>query len=178
MCLFSITLILINLFTFYFYLLNLNWKVFKSFSFNFKTTKSENVLTPNFRRFSANMWPAMLNILSGPADVAWTPKYFLAKSAIIRNLNWFDFQKIFFFFHFWRKIKNLIENWIDSWMGMGMRMGIEFWKFTPEWELRIAILFKFRCEWEWEWELPRFLDQLLISDFTICVWIIITILVN
>ena len=44
-----------------------------------------------------------------------------------------------------------------------MRMRIEFWKFTPEWELRIAILFKFRCEWELEWELPIFLDQLLIS---------------
>ena len=36
-------------------------------------------------------------------------------------------------------------------------------KFTAEYELRIAIIFKFRCECELEWESPRFLDQLLIS---------------
>ena len=30
------------------------------------------------------------------------------------------------------------------------------------------ILFKFRCEWECEWELPRFLDQLLISERILC----------
>ena len=59
--------------------------LFKRFSFNFKTTKSENVRTPNFLRFSAKMCPAMLNILSGPADDACTPKYFLAKSAIVIN---------------------------------------------------------------------------------------------
>jgi len=64
----------------------------------------------------------------------------------------------FLFFYLLRyKTKNWIENWIDSSMGMG----IEFSKFTPEWKLRIAILFKFRCEWE----LPRFLDQLLISGW-------------
>ena len=51
----------------------------------------------------------------------------------------------------------MIREWKCEWE-------LIFKNFTPEWELRIAILFKFRCEWEWEWELPRFLDQLLISE--------------
>ena len=33
---------------------------------------------------------------------------------------------------------------------MRMGMGIEFRNFTPEWEFRIAILFKSICEWELE----------------------------
>ena len=56
-------------------------------SFNFKKTKVLNKLMLMFVLFVDRMFPLMLNIRSTAAELAGTPKYFLANSAKTLNLS-------------------------------------------------------------------------------------------